>query len=179
MNETPGPTTREAVWQGGGHGRDSRAGPRPHRATAGDGGRLPAPASNEWDNFPWEAVDGAIVPRVLPPPADDPLRAGEAADKPCPSCFGVAGELVWEDEGWGLKHSGEPSGLPVVLILRRGGTSTSASSTTSASQHGRISNRLVRIVEGLDNVARCHVRRGTGARTRTPGSWAGPPGSPA
>jgi hypothetical protein len=28
-----------------------------------------------------------------------------------------------------------------------------------ASQHGRITNRLVRIIEGLDNVARCHVLR--------------------
>jgi hypothetical protein len=28
-----------------------------------------------------------------------------------------------------------------------------------ASQHGRICNRLTRIVEGLDNVARCHVLR--------------------
>ena len=42
------------------------------REAVGDGGRLAPPASNEWDNFPWEAVDGVIVPRVLPPPSDDP-----------------------------------------------------------------------------------------------------------
>ena len=28
-----------------------------------------------------------------------------------------------------------------------------------ASQHGRIANRLTRIIEGLDNIVRCHVLR--------------------
>jgi hypothetical protein len=127
----------------------------------GDGGRLAAPPSNEWDNFPWEVVDGVIVPRELPPPTDDPLRAGEAPDKPCPSCFGVPPEnVVWQDDVWVLKHFGRPSGLPIVLILEPGlHLDFGQFDDELASQHGRISNRLVRIVEGLDNVARCHVLR--------------------
>ena len=131
------------------------------REAVANGGRLPAPPSNEWDNFPWEVVDGAIVPRLLPEPADDPLRAGEAADKPCPSCFGVPPEkVVWEDESWVLKHFGQPSGLPIVLILEpRLHLDFGQLDDELASQHGRISTRLVRIVEGLDNVARCHVLR--------------------
>ena len=28
---------------------------------SGGDGRLPAPPSNEWDNFPWEAVDGGSI----------------------------------------------------------------------------------------------------------------------
>ena len=129
-------------------------------ATVGEGGHLPMPPHTEWDNFPWEVVDGAIVPRRLPPPSDDPVRAGEG-DKPCPSCFGVPEErVVWEDEFWVLKHFGQPSGLPVVLILEpRRHLDFGQLDDELASQHGRISNRLVRIIEGLANVARCHVLR--------------------
>ena len=67
---------------------------------------------------------------------------------------------MWEDERWVLKHFGQPSGLPVVLILEpRLHLDFGQFDDELASQHGRISNRLVRIVEGLDNVARCHVLR--------------------
>ena len=129
-------------------------------ATVGVGGRLPPPPSNEWDNFPWEVVDGAIAPRVLPPPSDDPVRRGEG-DEPCPSCFGVAPEhVVWVDERWRLKHLGGPSGLPVVLILEpRLHLDFGQLDDELASEHGRISTRLTRIIEGLDHVARCHVLR--------------------
>jgi hypothetical protein len=128
--------------------------------TGGDG-RLAAPPSNAWDNFPWEAVDGAVVPRVLPPPADEPARGGESTDRPCAACAGVLPEsLVWEDEAWRLKHFGAPSGLPVVLILEpKAHLDFGQLDDDLASQHGRISNRLVRIIEGLDNVQRCHVLR--------------------
>ena len=124
-------------------------------------GRLAAPPSNDWDNFPWEAVDGAVVPRVLPPPADDPVRAGETADRPCPTCHGVKAEnVVWEDEAWRLKHLGGPSGLPVVLILEpKVHLDFGQLDDELASQHGRIANRLTRIIEGLDNIVRCHVLR--------------------
>ena len=131
------------------------------REAVGDDGRLAPPPSNDWDNFPWEVVDGAIVPRVLPPPSDDLSRAGETPDKPCPSCFGVPPEnIVWEDDSWVLKHLGRPSGLPIVLILEpRLHLDFGQLDDDLASQHGRITNRLVRIIEGLDNVARCHVLR--------------------
>jgi hypothetical protein len=130
-------------------------------AAVGDGGRLPPPPHGEWDNFPWEVVDGELVPRVLPPPADEPPRAGATASKPCPSCFGVPPEnLVWEDEAWRLKHFGQPSGLPIVLILEpRVHLDFGELDDELASQHGRIASRLVRIVEGLDHIGRCHVLR--------------------
>lgn len=130
-------------------------------AAATADGRLAAPPSNDWDNFPWEAVDGAVVPRVLPPPADDPVRAGESPELPCPACAGVLGDnLVWEDERWRLKHFGAPGGLPVVLILEpKVHLDFGQLDDDLASEHGRISNRLTRIIEGLENVARCHVLR--------------------
>jgi diadenosine tetraphosphate (Ap4A) HIT family hydrolase len=129
-------------------------------AAVGAGGRLPTPPHSEWDNFPWEVVDGAIAPRVLGAPSDDPLRGGEG-DRPCPACAGVPPEtVVWEDEFWVLKHFGSPSGLPVVLILEpREHLDFGQFDDDLASQHGRISTRLVRIIESLDNIARCHVLR--------------------
>jgi diadenosine tetraphosphate (Ap4A) HIT family hydrolase len=129
------------------------------RAAVGEG-HLAAPPSNAWDNFPWDVVDGQIVPRRLPPPADDPVRSGEG-DRPCPSCAGVPPErVVWEDDLWVLKHFGEPSGLPLVLLLEpRQHLDLGQLDDELASQLGRITNRLVRIVEGLDNIARCHVLR--------------------
>jgi hypothetical protein len=128
---------------------------------SGADGRLVAPPSNAWDNFPWESVDGAVVPRVLPPPADEPVRAGETAGGSCPSCDGVPPDnVVWEDESWRLKHFGAPSGLPVVLILEpKAHLDFGQLDDELAAQHGRISNRLTRIIEGLDNIARCHVLR--------------------
>jgi diadenosine tetraphosphate (Ap4A) HIT family hydrolase len=130
-------------------------------AAAGHDGRLPMPPRSEWENFPWEVVNGELVPRVLPPPSDDPARIGETSDEPCPSCVGIPPEnVVWEDEAWRLKHLGKPSGLPIVLILEpRAHLDFGQLDDELASQHGRISNRLVRIVEGLDNIARCHVLR--------------------
>ncbi len=124
-------------------------------------GRLAAPPSNAWDNFPWTVHGGEIVPRELPAPADDPLRSGEDPDRPCSACAGVpADNLVWEDEAWRLKHFGKPSGLPLVLILEpRVHLDFGQLDDELASQHGRISNRLTRIIEGLDNIARCHVLR--------------------
>ncbi len=128
--------------------------------TGGDG-RLAAPESNEWDNFPWEAVYGAVAPRVLPPPGAEPARSGESDERPCPACHDVPlDHVVWEDEAWRLKHLGEPSGLPVVLILEpKVHLDFGHLDDDLASEHGRLSNRLVRISEGLDNIARCHVLR--------------------
>lgn len=130
-------------------------------AAVGEGGRLAPPPHAEWDNFPWEVVGGELVPRVLPPPADEPPRAGTTPSKPCPACFGVPPEhVVWEDQGWRLKHFGQPSGLPVVLILEpRRHVDFGHLDDELAAQHGLIANRLVRIVEGLDHIGRCHVLR--------------------
>jgi diadenosine tetraphosphate (Ap4A) HIT family hydrolase len=123
-------------------------------------GRLAAPPSNAWDNFPWDVVDGRIVPRELPPPADDPARQGESPDA-CSSCREQnQANVIWQDASWRLFHLGGPSGLPVVLILEpRVHVDFGQLDDELASQHGRISNRLTRIVEGLDNIARCHVLR--------------------
>ncbi|KAA1427566.1 hypothetical protein [Nocardioides antri] len=130
-------------------------------ATTGDGGRLPMPPSGEWDIFPWEVVDGALAPKVVPPPGDEPGRYGEDPEKPCGQCTGLDPEkIVWEDEHWVLTHPGAPTGLPLVLMLHtREHEDFGQLDDELASQFGRISNRLVRIIEHLPNIGRVHVSR--------------------
>ena len=130
-------------------------------ATTGDGGRLPMPPSHEWFIFPWDVVDGALAPKAVPPPGDEPGRYGEDPAKPCPECTVVDPDrIVWEDEHWLLTHPGRPTGLPLVLMLHtREHEDFGELDDDLASQYGRISNRLVRIIENLPNIGRVHASR--------------------
>jgi len=129
-------------------------------AEVGAEGRLPTPDYAAWDVFPWEALDGAVVPRVLRPPVDEPVRSGEGG-KPCEACAGLPDDrVVWEDERWVLTHRGRPSGLPLVLMLwTREHLDFGDFDDDLASEYGRIANRLVRIIEHLPHVGRVHVQR--------------------
>lgn len=124
-------------------------------------GRLAMPPSSDWDVFPWEVVDGRLAPKALRPPGDEPARWGEAPDKPCGACAGFDPDrIVWEDESWVLTHEAEPSGLPLVLVLHtREHLDMGHLDDDLASELGRITNRLVRIVEGLPHIGRLHVNR--------------------
>jgi diadenosine tetraphosphate (Ap4A) HIT family hydrolase len=129
---------------------------------AGPSGHLAMPPMGGWDIFPWTVVDGEIAPRRLPPPAEEDPRWGESPDKPCGYCAnGPAPErVIWEDERWTLSHLGQPTGLPVVLILEpREHLDFGQMDDDLASEYGRIANRLVRIVEALPNIGRCHTLR--------------------
>jgi diadenosine tetraphosphate (Ap4A) HIT family hydrolase len=129
-------------------------------AEVGEDGRLPMPSYGEWDVFPWDAVDGAVVPRVLQPPTDEPVRSGEG-DRPCEACAGTdPARVVWEDERWVLTHPGAPSGLPLVLMLwTREHLDFGDFDDELAGEYGRITSRLVRIMEHLPNVGRAHTFR--------------------
>jgi diadenosine tetraphosphate (Ap4A) HIT family hydrolase len=131
-------------------------------AAVGPDGHLPMPSQGGWDIFPWTVVDGQIAPRTLAPPSDEEPRFGESPDKPCGVCdqgFDPA-RVVWEDELWVLTHHGAPSGLPLVLTLStREHLDLGELDDDLASQLGRITNRLVRIVEHLPHVGRVHVNR--------------------
>ncbi len=122
--------------------------------------RLPMPPQGHWDIFPWEIVDGTIAPKALRPPTDEPVRRGEG-DRPCDECARVdSDDVIWEDESWILAHRGQPSGLPIVLLLHpREHEDMGQLDDDLASEYGQICNRLVRIMEHLPNVARVHVER--------------------
>lgn len=131
-------------------------------SAVGAEGHLPMPSSGDWDIFPWEVADGAIVPRSLQPPSDEPARWGESDEKPCGACdrgFDAA-RVIWEDDVWVLTHHGAPSGLPLVLTLHtRDHVDLGTLDDDQASQLGRITNRLVRIMENLPEIGRVHVNR--------------------
>ncbi|CAN5437497.1 hypothetical protein BH11ACT8_BH11ACT8_33390 [soil metagenome] len=61
---------------------------------------------------------------------------------------------------WVLTHAGAPTGLPLVLFLHtREHLDMGNLDDEQASQLGRITNRLVRIIENLDHIGRVHVNR--------------------
>lgn len=130
-------------------------------AAVGTDGRLPRPSAGEWDIFPWESLDGVVVPKVLHAPTDEPSRYGEDDAKPCGPCVGLdADRVVWEDASWVLTHAGAPSGLPIVLVLHtREHVDFNDLDDDLASQFGRISVRLTRILEHLPHIGRVHVNR--------------------
>lgn len=76
-------------------------------------------------------------------------------------CSGFAPEdVVWEDDDWVLAHPGRPSGLPVVLMLyTRRHLDFGELDDDMAGAFGRISNRLVRVLESLPNIGRAHMMR--------------------
>lgn len=130
-------------------------------ASVGADGHLPAPPIREWDVFPWTVVDGQIVPKVLAAPGPEGPREGEDGGGPCWACGGFPPErIVWEDDFWVLTRQEKPSGLPLVVTLwTREHLDFGDLDDELASQFGRISNRLARIIQGLPNVGRVHVNR--------------------
>jgi diadenosine tetraphosphate (Ap4A) HIT family hydrolase len=131
------------------------------RAAVGADGRLPAPPIAEWDVFPWEAVDGRVVPKVLREPAPEEPRTGDEGGATCGACAGwPPGRVVWEDDSWVLTTDAEPTGLPLVVTLwTREHLDFGDLDDDLASEYGRISNRLVRIIQGLPEIGRVHVNR--------------------
>ncbi|QYJ02857.1 hypothetical protein KUV85_10980 [Nocardioides panacisoli] len=129
--------------------------------TVGPDGRLPMPLQSQWNIFPWEVVDGEIVPKVIPPPGTEAVRKGDDDAHPFAEDAEVdADRLVWEDEHWTLSHPGRPTGLPVVLTLTpKVRVDSGVLSDDLASEMGRIMNRLVRIIENLPHIGRVHVHR--------------------
>jgi diadenosine tetraphosphate (Ap4A) HIT family hydrolase len=123
-------------------------------------GRLPAPPIAGWEIFPWEVVDGAIAPKALAAPGVEQPRIGDEGGPACDTCAGIDPDtIVWEDEHWVLTTR-PASGLPLVLVLQtRDHEDAGEIDDDLASEFGRISNRLVRIIEGLPGIGRVHVNR--------------------
>lgn len=130
-------------------------------AAVGADGRLPMPPVHTWDVFPWELVDGELQPKVLAPPVEaEAPRWGESEDKPCGSCRDQNPLKIWQNERWYVSRGEQPTGLPLVLWLHPHEHLDLADlDEDMASEHGRLSARLCRIMEGLDHVGRVHVCR--------------------
>jgi hypothetical protein len=131
-------------------------------AAVGEGGRLPMPPVHEWEIFPWELVDGELLPKVVQPPyagRERPRAGAEGVD-----CFNCAGDgqanRVWENRRWKLTHPPAPKGLPLVLWLSaKEHLDYPDMDDDLASEYGRISVWLCRIMERLPHIGRVHVNR--------------------
>lgn len=79
----------------------------------------------------------------------------------CPECASVAPErIVWEDELWILSYTDGPADMAASLLLQtREHTRVGQLDDELASQFGRISNRVVRILENLPETAYVDVSR--------------------
>ena len=148
-------------WHSDGHAGACRGDPRPRRRRRRRG-RPPADARHRLlGRLP---VGGggrrAGAARPLPPPADEPRPRGERG-RPCGACAGFDPErVVWEDERWVLTHEGAPSGLPLVVVLHtREHVDLGDLDDELASELGRISVRLTRIIGHLPHIGRVHVNR--------------------
>ncbi len=134
--------------------------------TVGTDGRLPMTPAQSWDVFPWEVVGGALVTKVLdrPLPEEAP-REGDPGGRPCDTCSGVRDDrLIWTNDDWTLRAMPR-GGLPLVLMLEpKEHLDYTDLSDDQASELGRLSLWLTRIMSNLENVGRVHVMRiGDGA----------------
>jgi diadenosine tetraphosphate (Ap4A) HIT family hydrolase len=93
--------------------------------------------------------------------------ARTAKDGECPECANVVPErIIWEDENWILSYSDGPVDLAASLLLQtREHDKVGQMGDEMASEFGRISNRIVRIIENLPqaryvDVARYGAHRG-------------------
>lgn len=84
-----------------------------------------------------------------------------SADDRCTECARVTPELVvWEDEYWILTRAEHPDSVAAALLLQtREHSKFGQLDDELASQFGRISHRLVRILEGCPQVAYVDVSR--------------------
>jgi hypothetical protein len=129
-------------------------------AQVGEHGRLPQSAVVEWDVFPWEVVDGALVPKVVRPPLDEESpRAGDPDGRPCPTCAADDDRRIWENERWTVKAMPR-SGMPLILMLEtREHLDYTDLDDDLATEYGRLSVWLTRIMSHLPHVGRVHVMR--------------------
>ena len=106
-------------------------------------------------------VDGELVPKTVPPPADEPAALGRGPERPCGACAGFEpARVVWEDERWVLTHAGAPRACRWWCVLHtREHVDLDELDDELASELGRISIRLARIIGHLPHIGRVHVNR--------------------
>jgi hypothetical protein len=119
------------------------------------------PAFVSWPNFPF---DGEFRVRPLEPAIDEAPREGDDPEA-CKACNARDHEYIWVSDRWRVKASGQPSGLPVVLLLEsRSHLDLGDLPNLLAAELGVMTVRLERAIRSIPGVARVHVNRwGDGA----------------
>jgi diadenosine tetraphosphate (Ap4A) HIT family hydrolase len=122
---------------------------------------LQTPAVDTWDTWPFA---GAIRPRALAAPSDEPVRQGEGGVA-CPACTKPDSDYLWTDDTWRLLAP-EPGGLPVVVLVEpRAHYDGPADMPDDALRDmGAMLGRVERAVLSVGNIGRVHIGRwGEGA----------------
>ena len=130
-------------------------------AQVGPEGRLPMSPVTEWEIFPWEVVDGELVPKVLAPPLEaEAPRKGDPGGEPCPYCTDPGTDrLIWENDRWTVSTL-KRAGMPLILMLEtREHLDFTDLDDDLAAEYGRLSVWLCRIMSNLPYVGRVHVLR--------------------
>lgn len=125
-------------------------------------GRLPMPPVGDWDIFPWEIVEGVLQPKIVRPPltAEEPRRGVSADDCWCADGQQLPPNVIWRNDRWCVSTGGEPSGMPLILFLQPlEHVDMDEMDDDLASEFGRVTNWLHRIMAHLPNVGRVHVNR--------------------
>ena len=137
------------------------------RAAAAPDGRLPIDPGGVvgWDVFPFEVEGLRLKPGPTPVAAEAPRSGEDPTDCQCTRPDGDGDgdgdgwAAVWEDEHWRLKVA-PPSGAPLVLsLVPHRHLDVPDLTDDLAASLGRVQVALVRAVEALPSVARCHVLR--------------------
>jgi diadenosine tetraphosphate (Ap4A) HIT family hydrolase len=68
-----------------------------------------------WEIFPFEG--DLRVKTLAEPVLPEPPRNGEDGPENCFICRDPSAQVIWSDERWLLRHPGEPSAVPVVVLL--------------------------------------------------------------
>jgi diadenosine tetraphosphate (Ap4A) HIT family hydrolase len=123
---------------------------------------LRTPPVQEWDSWPFE---GEVRPKRLAPLTPEPTIQGQGGVD-CRACAKPDAEYLWTAERWRVTALGEPSGLPVVLILepREHFAGPADLPEELAREPGVMLGRVERAVLAVGGIARVHIGRwGEGA----------------
>jgi diadenosine tetraphosphate (Ap4A) HIT family hydrolase len=125
-------------------------------------GALQVPPVDEWDSWPFE---GELQPKALRAPEPEPVIVG-AGGVDCPACTKPDGDYLWSDANWRLTSLGEPSGLPVIVLLEPRAHHASMADLPEdlARELGVMLGRVERAVLSVGGIGKVHIGRwGEGA----------------
>jgi diadenosine tetraphosphate (Ap4A) HIT family hydrolase len=123
----------------------------------GDRPPFPGDGMPGWEIFPYE---GEIQVKVLQEPElPEPPRAG-AGGADCHGCKDPLRGAVWADEHWRVVHTGEPTALPVIVLLcPMGHYDLHDLPPERAAEFGPMLQRVERAIMSLGGIARVHVNK--------------------
>jgi diadenosine tetraphosphate (Ap4A) HIT family hydrolase len=111
-----------------------------------------------WEIFPFE---GDLQIKALEPPVvPEPPRHGADGPDTCSGCQDPLRNAIWSDEHWRVSHLGEPTALPVtVLLCPMGHYDLHDLPPARSAEVGPMLQRVERAIMSLGGIARVHVNK--------------------